>query len=58
LTWSDLSLDAIQDITNCPIQDLPGKVAAIYQLNDWESELKEAMLVSIYVGCLKYFDFY
>jgi hypothetical protein len=58
LIWSDLSQDTIQDLTNGPIQDLPGKVAAIYQFNDWETELKEAMLVSIYVGCLKYFVFH
>jgi hypothetical protein len=53
LTWMDLSADNVQDLISCPVNDLPWKLAAIYQYNDWKSDLREAVWVSTHVGCLK-----
>lgn len=52
----DLTADDIQDLVTGPIQDLPGKIAAIFHFSEWQTELKDAMWVSIYVGCIKYLN--
>ena len=51
--WMDLTADHIQDIEASPINDLPSKIAAIFQFNEWETELKEAIWVSLYVSCIQ-----
>lgn len=53
MVWKDLTADHIQEIITIPINDFPAKIASIFQFNEWETDLKEAIWVVLYVSCLK-----